>query len=165
MKDLNALKKSVLSTGISPKYFETGRYTARVISVDYVERDDKDDLMMFKFFIEDCYPESKNGKHTHVLWGKKINENNILDISDAICQIAGEDIDLNKAVDTQQNVSPLRNKLVNVDVTESTWNGKPFFTVRYNTHESVEQLRDAPKKDIQWGDPSNPPWNPEPKPF
>ena len=152
MKDLNALKNSVLQKPSAPVYFQTGRYTARVCQVSYIEREHKDDLIMFKFFIEDAYPESQNHKHSYVSWGKKCNENNIIEISQALCDIAGKDIDLNKAIDTPENVSIVKDLFVYVDVIETKWNGAPYYSVKFKTHENQKQETQAPQYNQSWQD-------------
>lgn len=173
MKDLNALKNTVISKPSAPVYFQTGRYTARVCEVKYIEREQKDDLLMFKFYIEDAYPESQNHKHSFVSWGKKCNEYNIIEISQALCDIAGKDIDLNAAVDTDTNTSCIKNNLCYVDVIETTWNGSPFYSVKFKTHEN-HMPNAQPSYNQDWKEIAKQnPWNgaphnyndDEPKPF
>lgn len=153
MIDLNALKRRAVINKQEAKYFGPGRYTCRVLSIDYVARQDTDDLLLTKFYIEEAYPGSENEVGDVIVWGKKLTERNIIDLSDMMCSAAGEEIDLNSCIDTNDKPSAIKDKFLLVEVKNTTWNGKPFASVKF-----------AQKKEQsnEWG---GVPWDKDVKPF
>lgn len=145
MKDLNILLKKAKKPE-TPSYFEPGKYTCKVLSIEYVERDDKDDVIFFKFLIEDAFPGSKLETYTQALWGKKVTESNMLDIDKFVSEIVTGPVDLNSIIDTENNESILKNQRVYVIVEQTTWNGKPFNAVTFKrfNEEQVKKIGSWP---------------------
>lgn len=164
MIDLNELKKQATSQQAAI-YFEKGRYTCEVKKINYVERSDNDPLYMASLLVKDTYPGSINKVGDVVSWGKKINENNIIEIDNFIRACSSPDGDLNNSLDFGDSESNIRGNLVFVEVIETTWKGKPFYTAKFS-RAPQEQPSVQSNENSSWDWKTNTtPWDQNVKPF